>query len=153
MVAMMIMRILLMTREGQNIFQGHRRMWKQIWPDQTWVTFPFCGSHKVTLILFAMAKKMHFWRKKHGSLFSAVFLATRSDWWQTRYWFSVVNASECNTNFWSAVNPWEIVERINPSVIREGFKNPSNGKIPLRGYPPPSPLRGLRSAKKLAEIS
>ena len=31
-------------------------MWKQIWPDQTWVTFPFCGSHKVTMVILAMAK-------------------------------------------------------------------------------------------------
>ena len=34
--------------------------------------------------------------------------------------------------------------------LREGFKNPSNGNFPLRGYPP---LSGLRLAEKLAEIS
>ena len=38
--------------------------------------------------------------------------------------------------------------------IGEGFKNPSNGNFPLRGYPPPPPpLSGLQLAKKLAEIS
>ena len=37
------------------------------------------------------------------------------------------------------------------NATREVFKKPSNGKFPLRGYPPP--LSGLRLAKKLAEIS
>ena len=36
--------------------------------------------------------------------------------------------------------------------LREVFKNPSNGKIPQMGYPPP-PLSGLRLAKKLTEKS
>ena len=38
--------------------------------------------------------------------------------------------------------------------IREGFKNPDHGKIPLREYPhPPGPLTYHDFPKKLAEIS
>ena len=48
---------------------------------------------------------------------------------------------------------WFLLNVAYYTRLGEVFKNPSNGKIPLRGYSPPTPLSGLRPAKKLAEIS
>ena len=73
------------------------------------------------------------------------------------YWTQVYLGLDVTYTPFTDLTDVTLAEEDTKSILLV-FKNPSNGKIPLRGYPPPHPptpppLSGLRPAKKLAEIS